>query len=296
MGLDVSFKRICAASLVQTCQYDQQPELEGVPTWKSPPRSGPSLQPHNHSCHHLTCCSGSSVGPGRSVGADVAFIGATRGPVSLGGGVRGRGSPNGCGGGTRVDVRWSTAGWEDGVSESNASGERGDEGSETSVITLDCSLEGDPLSDGCMNGFSDTRGLWSMSLRGTASESTELWDRWLLSPPPVDALLACRLDRSTLALRVTAPSKDGPLPPLPMCADSRAALRRSRSAISHRRRFCQNWKWFNMISEQTNMKNRAGGSCTYVGRGKRAQRTSSTRRVSAASSLVGGYEFSMGSS
>lgn len=54
-------------------------------------------------------------------------------------------------------------------------------------------------------------------------------------------------------MRVTSPSKEGP-----PCVDSRAALRRSRSANSHRRKF------------------------------------SSTRRVSAASSFVGGYDSELG--
>jgi hypothetical protein len=231
-------------------------------TWKSPPRSGPSLHPHNQSCHHLTSCSGGSVRSGCIVGAGVAFIGATCVPVAAGGGVLGGGSPSGCGGGTRVDVRGCTASWDEGIFEPNVSGERGDEGSEISVITLDRSLESESskgdcesnwdgrCSDGCMNGFSDTRGLWSMSLSGTAStESVDLRARWFPSPP-MDDLLACRFDRSTLALRVTAPSKVGP-PPLPICTDSRAALRRSRSAISHLRRFCQNEKEKNGFNIQT---------------------------------------------
>lgn len=185
----------------------------------------------------------------------MGFIGAMR---PLGGGVRGGGNPSGCGGGTSFDVGEIVAGFDECVFESNASSD-----------TPDCSFEltkgdnvgetnPDPVSDGCMNGFADGGGLWSMSSSGTTStESLDLRARWLPSPP-ADDLLVCRFDRSTLALRVTSPSKDGPPPPPLACADSRAALRRSRSAISHRRRF------------------------------------SSTRRVSAASSFVGGYESELG--
>ena len=242
----VSFRVTRKDSCVQPAanpSVRQMAVIRGIPTWNSPPRSGPSLHPHNHSCHHLTSRSG-SVRSGCSVGGGVAFIGAMRAPVAPGGGgVRGCGSPSGRGGGIRVDVRVRKAGWDERVLESDARGS----GRSEVVIASAWSAEssnGDSggatnagsRSDGCMNGFSDARGLWSAELSGSASvESRELRARWPPSPP-VDVLPVCRFDRSTLALRVTAPSKEGPL----ACADSRAALRRSRSAISHLRRFCKN--------------------------------------------------------
>jgi hypothetical protein len=85
-------------------------------------------------------------------------MGAMRELDPLGGGVKGGGSPNGCGGGTDVDVGESVAGC---VFES---------ASKDLVTTPDrffLSTKGDrggdanpgSLSDGCMNGFAVVGGL-----------------------------------------------------------------------------------------------------------------------------------------
>lgn len=98
-------------------------------------------------------------------------MGAMRGLVPLGGGVRGGGNPNGCGGGTSVGVGASVAGCDECVFESEP---------KVSVITPDrsfVSTKGDSVgeanpgcvSDGCKNGFAVVGGLWSMSSSGTTS-------------------------------------------------------------------------------------------------------------------------------
>lgn len=83
--------------------------------------------------------------------------------------------------------------------------------------------------DECVMG----RGECSMSLSGTPStESREFNAQWLPSPfrERRDSE-GCRPAKMRLALRVTPSSMDGPLF---ICADTRAAFRRCRSAISHR--------------------------------------------------------------
>jgi hypothetical protein len=97
-------------------------------------------------------------------------MGATRGLVPLGGGVKGGGNPNGCGGGTSVGVGASVAGCDEFVLESE---------SKVSVITdlSFVSTKGDSVgeanpvsvSDGCKNGFAVVGGLRSMSSSGTTS-------------------------------------------------------------------------------------------------------------------------------
>lgn len=88
-------------------------------------------------------------------------MGAMRGLVPLGGGVKGGGNPSGCGGGTKVDIGGSVAARDECIRESE---------SKVSVITLDRFLvstkgvdsgETNPgsISDGCMNGFAVVGGL-----------------------------------------------------------------------------------------------------------------------------------------
>jgi len=82
------------------------------------------------------------------------------------------------------------------------------------------------------------RGECSMSLSGTPStESREFNAQWLPSPfrERRDSE-GCRPAKMRLALRVTPSSMDGPLF---ICADTRAAFRRCRSAISHRFKVCR---------------------------------------------------------
>src|SRR5262245_28083502 len=67
-------------------------------TWLSPPRSGPSLQPHSQSCHHLTSFQLSSSSKDLSASGGATGDGGSS--ISIrGGGVRGGGRPKGFGGG-----------------------------------------------------------------------------------------------------------------------------------------------------------------------------------------------------
>ncbi|KZT26789.1 hypothetical protein NEOLEDRAFT_208984 [Neolentinus lepideus HHB14362 ss-1] len=72
--------------------------------WLPPPRSGPSLHPHNQSVHHLvggssSCCVGTSAGESGEIGEIGSGARFATGVPARGGGAFGSGRPRGSGGG-----------------------------------------------------------------------------------------------------------------------------------------------------------------------------------------------------
>lgn len=114
-------------------------------------------------------------------------------------------------------------------------------------------------------------GLCSISPKGTMSmESRDFKAAWL--PKPLRSLREVRsdfVDHSRLARRATPPTTDLDW----FCVDSRAAFRRCRSAISHRRRFYRDRAFRDWLFRHQAM----------------PLLTSSILRVSVSSSFAGGY-------
>ena len=218
-----------------------------VRTWWSPPRSAPSLQPQHHSVHHRTSgCSSDCVGA--TTGGAIGSGGRLAWGVSVrGGGDRGRGKFKGCGGvGFALDNEaegWSVFAFAAfGVSGDCSPSSNGFCESDA-VMMAECwgsrvrlSVDWPGVAKGLSTGSGVTTregpGLTSMSSSGTESESVVRSLRWAPTPPDA-ACFAWLPGHKRLARRAMSVTMDE----LPDAADSRAAFRRSRSAVSHFRRF-----------------------------------------------------------
>ena len=123
-GVLRSFKGVRTPGLqyVRSVNQRQLGEMQTRRTWWSPPRSGPSPHPHNHSCHHLTGGASSSafaLSAARALSLSSSKLGClddatdgggigsggllASGVPTRGGGARGAGRSSGCGGGGGCD-------------------------------------------------------------------------------------------------------------------------------------------------------------------------------------------------